>query len=66
VEIQDDLTDVQVVLYSLQGKLLKQWQMVDTQAVHLLNLQQIPTGSYVIQFYARQWSREKRIFIVSD
>lgn len=66
VEIQDDITDVHVALYSLQGKMLKQWQMVDTQDVRSLNLQQIPAGSYLLQFYAQQWEREKRIFIVSD
>jgi Ig-like domain CHU_C associated/Secretion system C-terminal sorting domain len=66
VEIQEDLSNVDVALYSLQGKQLKRWQLSDTRLAHSLQLEQIPTGSYVLQFYAQQWSREKRIFIVSD
>ncbi len=66
MEIQEDLSNVDVALYSLQGKQLKRWQLSDTRLAHSLQLEQIPTGSYVLQFYAQQWSREKRIFIVSD
>jgi hypothetical protein len=66
IEIQEDLNDVQVDLLSLQGITLKHWEIKDTQHIQSLKLSDIQSGTYLLALYANNWSREKRIFIVSD
>lgn len=66
IEIQDDLINVTVELISLQGKLIKQWQINDTLNIQRLNLSDVFSGNYILALYTNQWAREKRIFIVSD
>ena len=66
VEIQENLNNVRVELFTLQGKLLKQWQLSDTLQIQILTLADIQSGTYIMTMYTSTWARQKRIFIVSD
>ena len=66
VEIQEDLTKIQMELFSLQGKLIKSWQMPDTLTINYLDLQDVFSGVYILTMAAKNWVRQQRIFIVSD
>ena len=66
VEIQENLNNVQVDLYSLQGNRIKHWQLSDTMHIQILSLADIQSGSYIMVMYTSTWAKQKRIFIVSD
>jgi hypothetical protein len=66
VEIQEDLTKIQMELFSLQGKLIKSWQMPDTLTINYLDLEDVISGVYIMTLAAKNWVRQQRIFIVSD
>jgi hypothetical protein len=66
IEIQEDLTNVQMELFSLQGKKIKHWEINDTLHIQRLSLSDVISGNYILVMYANLWLREKRIFIVSD
>jgi hypothetical protein len=66
VEIQENLNNVRVELFTLQGKLVKQWQLSDTLQIQILTLADIQSGTYIMTMYTSTWARQKRIFIVSD
>ena len=66
IEIQEDLTKIQMELFSLQGKLIKSWQMPDTLTINYLDLEDVISGVYIMTLAAKNWVRQQRIFIVSD
>jgi hypothetical protein len=66
VEIQEDLSNIQVDLYSLQGKNIKTWNLKNTLSINQLELSDVISGSYIMTMAAKNWLRQQRIFIVSD
>ena len=66
VEIQEDLTNIQVELYSLQGNNVKTWILKNTLSINQLELSDVISGSYIMTLVAKTWLRQQRIFIVSD
>ena len=66
VEIQDDLSDIRVELYSLHGKNVKTWNLKNSLSINQLELSEVISGSYIMTLATKKWIRQQRIFIVSD
>lgn len=66
VEIQEDITQIQVELYTHQGKIVKTWNLPDTSSINHLELSDVLSGSYIMMLFTKNWLRQQRIFIVSD
>lgn len=66
VEIQEDLSDIRVELYSLQGKTVKTWNLKNSLSINQLELSEVISGSYIMTLATKIWIRQQRIFIVSD
>ena len=66
VEIQEDLSDILVELYSLQGKSVKKWNLKNTLSIIQLELTDVSSGIYMMTLTSKNWAYQQRIFIVSD
>ncbi len=66
IEIQEDLTQIHLALHTLQGKIIKTWELADTKSINIIEMEDVISGDYLLTLITQNWARQQRIFIVSD